>query len=159
MMLRHLLLALVLLTNTSFAQNAALHASGFAFAKTAALDSSGFDNSYKLTFRNAVQDKNFYLLSLFQRHPELRKLLGKNRALKRLASDKLQALRTAAECNDVGCFDRLFRFSGPEINTVANEFEGLAMHPEFKKLAIDMRRELIQCSGSPLVPLHEQLCD
>src|SRR5437764_8512942 len=140
MMLRHLLLSLVLLTNTSFAQNAALHASGFAFAKTAALDSSGFDNSYKLTFRNAVQDKNFYLLSLFQTPPELRKLLRENKALKRLASDKLQALRMAAECNDVGCFDRLCRFSGPEINTVANEFEELARHPEFKKLTMDMRR-------------------
>ena len=140
MMLRHLLLSLVLLTNTSFAQNAALQASGLAFAKTAALDSSGFDNSYKLTFRNAVQDKNFYLLSLFQTHPEVRKLLGNNKALNRLASDKLQALKMAAQCNDVGCFDRLFRFSGPEINTVANEFEELARHPEFKKLAIDMRR-------------------
>jgi len=140
MMLRHLILALVLLTNTSLAQTRGFHASGFAFAQRAARDSSGFDNSYKLTFRNAVQDKNFYLLSLFQTHPELQKLLRENKALKRLASDKLQALRMAAECNDVGCFDRLFRFSGPEINTVANEFEELAMHPEFKKLAIDMRR-------------------
>jgi hypothetical protein len=140
MMLRHLILALVLLTNTSLAQNPGFHASGFAFAQRAALDSSDFDNSYKLTFRNAVQDKNFYLLSLFQTHPEVRKLLGNNKALNRLASDKLQALKMAAECNDVGCFDRLFRFSGPEINTVANEFEELARHPEFKNLAMDMRR-------------------
>src|SRR5437764_4955148 len=118
MMLRHLLLSLVLLTNTSFAQNAALHASGFAFAKTAALDSSGFDSSYRLTFRNAVQDKNFYLLSLFQRRPAVRKLLRENKTLKRLANDKLQALSMAANCDDVSCFDRLLRFSAPEINTV-----------------------------------------
>jgi len=139
-MLRHLILALALLTNTSFAQNPALKSSGFAFAQRAALDSSGFDRSYKLTFRNAVQDKNFYLLSLFQQKPEVRKLLRENKALKRLASDKLQALKMTAQCNDVGCFDRALRFSGAEINTVANEFEALAMHPEFKKLAIDMRR-------------------
>jgi hypothetical protein len=140
MILRNLLLALVLLTNTSLAQNPSIHSSGFAFAQGAALDSSGFDSSYKLTFRNAVQDKNFYLLSLFQTHPEVRKLLRDNKALNRLASDKLQALGMAAQCNDVGCFDRLLRFSSPEINTVANEFEQLAMHREFKKLAIDMRR-------------------
>ena len=53
MMLRHLILSFVLLTNTSFAQNAGLN-------------SSGFDSTYKLTLHNAVQDKNFYLLSLFQ---------------------------------------------------------------------------------------------
>ena len=140
MILRHLLLALVLFTNTSLAQNPGFHSSRFAFAQTAALDSSGFDSTYKLTFSHPVQDKNFYLLSLFQTHREVRKLLRENKALKRLASDKLQALRMAGQCNDVGCFDRALRFSGPEINTVANEFEELAKHPEFKKLARDMRR-------------------
>src|SRR5438270_7014542 len=149
-MLRHLILALVLLTNTSLAQYAGLDSSGFnsyklltntSFAQYARLNSSGFDTTYKLTFRNAVQDKNFYLLSLFQRHPEVRKLLSENKALKKLANDKLQALRMAANCNDVGCLDQLLRFSGPTIETVATELEGLAKHPEFKKLAMkDMRR-------------------
>jgi len=41
----------------------------------------------------------------------------------------------AANCNDVGCFDRLLRLSGPEINTVANEFEALAKYPQFRTLA------------------------
>src|SRR5437868_6029055 len=140
MMLRHLLLALVLLTNTSFAQNPALYASRFAFAQTAPLDSSGFDRTYQLTFRNAVQDKNFYLLSLFQRHAEVRKLLNENKVLKKLSDDKLQALRLAANCNDVRCFDQLFRFSAPNIEVVATELAGLAKRPEFKTLAIDMRR-------------------
>src|SRR6476660_2276499 len=102
-MLRHLILALVLLTNTSLAQNPGFHSPGFAFAQRAALDSSGFDRSYTLTLRNPVQDKNFYLLSLFQQHPDVRRLLRENKALSRLASDKLQALGMAAQCNDVGC--------------------------------------------------------
>ena len=140
MMFRHLILSFVLLTNTSFGQNAGLISSGFAFAQNAGLNSSGFDSTYKLTFRNAVQDKNFYLLSLFQRHPEVGKLLRRNKALKRLANDKLQALRMAANCNDVDCFDRLFRFSGPTIETVASELKALSKHPEFKKLVMkDMR--------------------
>ncbi|HMH42692.1 MAG TPA: YdcF family protein [Pyrinomonadaceae bacterium] len=140
MMLRHLILSLVLLANTSFAQNPALNSPGFAFAQSAALNSSSFDSSYRLTFRNAVQDKNFYLLSLFQRHPDVRRLLSENKALKKLSEDKLQALRMAANCNDVACFDRLLRFSGLDIDAVANEFEGLAKHPSLKKLAIEMRR-------------------
>jgi hypothetical protein len=144
MMLRHLILSLVLLTNTSFAQNAGLNSSGFdrtyklltnaSFAQNAELNSSGFDRTYKLTLRNAVQDKNFYLLSLFQRHPEVRKPLSGNNALRKLSNDKLQALRMAANCNDVGCFDRLFRFSSPTIQTVATELKALGKQPEFKKL-------------------------
>jgi hypothetical protein len=46
----------------------------------------------------------------------------------------------AANCDDVGCFDRLFRFSGPNIQAVAAELRALSKHPEFKKLIIkDMR--------------------
>src|SRR6266404_3336491 len=141
MMFRHLLLSLLLLTNTSLVQIAGPpHSSGFAFAQHAALNSSGFDRTYKLSFRNAVQDKNSYLLSLFQRNPEVRKLLSESQALTQLANDKLQALSKAASCNAVGCFDQLFRLSGPTIEMVATELAGLAKRPEFKKLATDMRR-------------------
>src|ERR1043166_6256486 len=138
-MLRHLILSFVLLTNTLFAQPAGLNSSRFdatyqrltdtTFAQDEALNSSGFDRNYKLTLRNPVQDKNFYLLSLFQRHPEVRKLLRANKALKRLSDEKLQASRVAADCNDVGCFNRLLRFSGPTIEMVATELEGLAERP------------------------------
>ncbi len=140
MMLRHLLLCIVLVTNTSFAQTARLNPAGFALSQKAELNSSGFDRTYKLKLREPVQDKNFYLLSLFQREQEVRKLLRENSALKRLSNDKLQSLRMAANCRDVACFDRLLRFSDPEIKTVANEFEGLAQHREFKTFAMDMRR-------------------
>src|SRR5882724_5454884 len=149
-MLRHLILSFVLLTNTSFAQNPRLNSPGFdstynpltnvSFAQNERLNSSGFDSTYKLTLRNAVQDKNFYLLSLFQQNPEIRKLLRENKTLKKLSADKLQGLRMAANCNDVGCFDRLFRFSGPTIETVTTKLRALGKHPEFKKLVMkDLR--------------------
>jgi hypothetical protein len=127
MILRHLLLSLVLLTNTSFAQYSTL-------------SSSGFDNSYKLNLRNPVQDKNFYLLSLFQRSPEVGKLLRENRALKKISNDKAQALRMAANCSDVACFDRLLRLSDPTIESVGSELKALSRRPEFRKLAMkDLR--------------------
>src|SRR5258705_2915832 len=127
MMLQHLILYFVLLPNPSFAQNPRLN-------------SSGFDSTYKLTLRNAVQEKNFYLLSLFQQDPEIRKLLRENKTLKKLSADKRQGLRMAANCNDVGCFDRLFRFSAPNIETVATVLKLLGRHPKFKKLVMkDLR--------------------
>ncbi|MEO8435444.1 MAG: YdcF family protein [Pyrinomonadaceae bacterium] len=149
-MFRHLILSFVLLIDTSFAQHAGLNSSGWdstyqllattSLAQNPGLNSSGFDSTYKLILRKPVQDKNFYLLSLFQRHPEIGKLLRQNKALRKLSREKLQALRMAANCNDVGCFDRLFRFSGPTIEMVATQLGVLAKHPEFKKLVMkDLR--------------------
>lgn len=139
-MLRHLILSFVLLVNTGLAQSPRINSSGFAYAQNAGLNSSGFDSSYKLRLRNAVQDKNFYLLSLFQRNPEVGKLLRGNKALKKLSHDKSRALRMAANCNDVDCFDRLLRFSSPTIETVATELKVLGKHPAFTKLVTkDMR--------------------
>lgn len=148
-MLQRLILSFVLLTSTSVVQNAQRSSASVStdklftntsFTQRAGLNSSGFDSTYKLEFRNAVQDKNFYLLSLFQRHPEVGKLLRRNRVLKKLSNDKVQALRMAASCDDVGCFDRQFRFSGPTIDRVATELRRLSRHPEFNKLVRkDMR--------------------
>ena len=46
----------------------------------------------------------------------------------------------AATCNDVDCFDRLFRLSGPTIETVATQLRTLSKRPEFKRLVMkDMR--------------------
>ncbi|MGH9927661.1 MAG: YdcF family protein [Pyrinomonadaceae bacterium] len=144
-MFRRLLLCFALLS-TAFAQSAALNRSDraydaftrSAFAQTAALDafdSARFDSAYKLSLPQPVQDKNFYLLSLFQRNREVRKLFSKNKAFRRLSNEKLLALRKAAGCNDVGCFDELIRFSGATIEAVASELEALAKSPQFKVLA------------------------
>ncbi len=98
MMLRQLLLSFVLFTSTSAAENAQLNSSGAgviyqpatnaSLVQTVALSSSGFDPTYKLDLRSPIQDKNFYLLSLFERDPEVGKLLRRNVALKRLTRDK-----------------------------------------------------------------------
>jgi len=141
-MFRHLILCLVLLA-TAFAPTAALNQSvrahdvftRTAWAQQAAVDSSGFDPSYKLSLPKPVQDKNFYLLSLFQRNREVRKLLSRNKVLRRLSDEKLAALRKAAACNDVDCFDELMRISAPTIEAVASELEALATQPQFIALA------------------------
>src|SRR5688572_8005719 len=114
-MVRQLILSLVLLTNTSVPQSAPLISlradtslARTSFAQKARLNPSGFDPTYKLEFRNPVQDKNFYLLSLFQRRPEVGRILRRNSVLRRISNQRIQALRLAAKCDDVNCFDRLF---------------------------------------------------
>src|SRR5437762_6494924 len=100
MILRKLVLSFVLLTSV-FAPNFALSSTNLhsisepeayrALAQKAALDTSGFDSSYKLSLPNPVQDKNFYLLSLFQRKLDVRRVLSRSKALKQLAESKVLA--------------------------------------------------------------------
>lgn len=144
MIFRKLVLTFVLLTS-AFASSFALSFSSLhsisqpdakrALAQKAALATYGFDSSYKLSLPKPVQDKNFFLLSLFQRSRDVRKLLSRDPALKQLAHNKLLALKKSESCNDVGCFDELIRFDGPTIEAVANELQTLAQQPEFKLLA------------------------
>jgi hypothetical protein len=107
--------------------------------KNTATDRPGFDPAYNLSLPNPVQDKNFYLLSLFQRRREIRNLLRQDKVLTRIANDKLLKLRQAANCNDVACLNELIRFDGPTIAAVEDELQKLATNPQFKLLA---RRDL-----------------
>jgi DUF218 domain len=141
-MFRHLILCLVLVSN-GFAQTA-LNSSvrsreSFAFSQRAALAASGFDSTYKLTLPKPVQDKNFYLLSLFQRKPELRKLFNRNKILRQLSNDRLMAWKKASACGNVTCLDELLRFSLTDIDAVATELGVLARQPQFKAL---VRKEM-----------------
>ncbi len=148
MMLRRLILSVALVVS-AFAQNAALaftHSYGAlesrttgALAQQPARAASGFDSRYKLSLPHPVQDKNFYLLSLFQRRPQVRRLLGNDRVLSQLANETVKALKKAADCNDVNCFDELMRLNPATIEAVADELQKLANRNEFKLLA---RRDL-----------------
>ncbi len=143
MILRKLSVAIVLLSN-AFAPNALWTPPAFGHngdltivraAQTAAADPSGFNPAYKLSLPNPVQDKNFYLLSLFQRTPEVRRVLRANTALQQIAKDKLLALNKTSSCQNVSCFDELMRLDAPTIAAVADELAKLANAPEFERLA------------------------
>ena len=142
MTIRPLILCVVLLIS-GLADNAAFSSSGFrtrpatsiAIARSAVGEASGFDSNYRLVLTNSVQDKNFYLLSLFQRTPEVRKLLENNPNLKRLTVDKVRALEKAAGCDNIRCFDDLLKFDSDAIETVTGALRGLANQPAFKQLA------------------------
>jgi hypothetical protein len=141
-MIRRLFVATTLLTiaSTQTALNFGVHATRArgttsASAQTAPVHASGFDSAYKLSLSRPVQDKNFYLLSLFQRTAGVHKLLSETKVLKQLAKEKHLALKKSASCNSATCFDDLMRFDAPTIEAVANELRALANQPEFKLLA------------------------
>jgi DUF218 domain len=139
MIFRDLILSAVLLTNV-FA-NPAFRLSGFhrpleiLTNRAVAQNASGFDPAYRLSLSNPVQDKNFYLLSLFQRNRQVRRLLTTDEILKPLSSDKLLALKKAGNCKTTACFDELIRFDSANIEAVAAELQRLGDAPEFKLLA------------------------
>src|ERR1051325_4394747 len=144
MMLRKLVLFVVLLASAS-TRNGALSPlaldgpdelrTGGGLAQRTAIDTKGFDSNYKLSLPKPVQDKNFFLLSLFQRNSAIRRLLAQDQPLKQLADRKLLALKKSESCDNVGCFVDLIRFDEPTIEAVATELHALTDKPEFKLLA------------------------
>ncbi|MGC2235110.1 MAG: YdcF family protein [Pyrinomonadaceae bacterium] len=93
-----------------------------------------FDANYKIVFRNPAQDKNFYLLSLFQNQSKVRADLRKNKILRDFAGQK-NALKAAEKCDDVNCYDKAFRLSEQEIETIAKVFENSAGNSKLTRLA------------------------
>ncbi len=131
----------------AFVQNAAVSApgvlgtrAGVSFTQATALATSGFDSNYQLSLQRPVQDKNFYLLSLFQRRPQVHRLIRTDKALRKFSEEKNVTLKKAATCNDMTCLDGFLRFDDSTIDAVAAELETLADRAEFKRLAEkDMR--------------------
>lgn len=104
------------------------------FGQNASQSVKTFDPDYKRIFHNPVQDKNFYLLSLFQNQPKARAGLQNNKIFKALAKQQLETLKNAANCHDVMCYDQAFRFSEEQIETVAKVFESSPLDPNLKNL-------------------------
>lgn len=104
------------------------------FAETSTTVVPGFDRSYKLLLPRPVQDKNFYLLSLFQRRREVRNVLAHNQTLNQLATEKSAAWSKALTCQTPQCFDDLLRLDPATIDAVAQELQTLATVPSFRRL-------------------------
>jgi hypothetical protein len=155
-MFRSLILAVTLLTS-AFAQTAAPGPLIFrtAVPQVTALDTAGFDSAYRLSLPKPVQDKNFFLLSLWQGNRKVRRLLSRSKVLKQLAQSKVLALKKAESCANVGCFDQLMRFDDETIDAVATELQTLANEPAFKLLAKnDMRPSGVFIKHNQLTDAH-----
>ncbi|MFT3822751.1 MAG: YdcF family protein [Chitinophagaceae bacterium] len=77
---------------------------------------------------NLVQQKNYYLLTLFQELPAVRKLLEQDTELKRIASDKIYNLSHAQDqCNlhNRFCYTDNIKFTAEEITAIGRRLADL----------------------------------
>ncbi len=74
-----------------------------------------------------VQDKNFYLLSLLERTPEVRNALKAEPALARIAAERLSALDNAAKtCNlDLDCYAAAFEWNSEQASEAGHALAAL----------------------------------
>lgn len=90
---------------------------GYLFSQTAQPDPH-----YKLiSGGNYVQSKNYYLLTLFNELPELKKLLLNDPVLAKLTADKQAAMTDAVKScgKDIGCYIKAVKFSNEETGQVS----------------------------------------
>jgi hypothetical protein len=79
-----------------------------------------------------VQDKNFYLLSMFERTPDARDAVKAEPALARIAAERLAALDKAAKtCDlDLDCYASAFQWSDAQARTQAAHWRAyFGLHP------------------------------
>jgi len=91
-----------------------------------------------------VQDKNFYLLSLLERTPEVRDAVKAEPALARLAKERLAALDNAARtCNlDLDCYAAAFHWTDAQVKEAGQALAGLyRTSPVVRRLADGPLRE------------------
>lgn len=79
--------------------------------------------SYQLIkTRNEVQYKNYYLLSLFQQLPELRKMLSTDTAFSNIYKSKTTQVNEAVKTckTDISCYAKALKFNNEEIAHIGN---------------------------------------
>jgi hypothetical protein len=91
-----------------------------------------------------VQDKNFYLLSMLERTPDVRDAVSAEPTLARIAAERLAALDKAAKtCNlDLDCYAAAFQWSDAQAKDAGRALAGLyRTSPAVRRLADGALRE------------------
>jgi hypothetical protein len=86
------------------------------------------DTRYKLLpGKSYVQSKNYYLLTLFEELPGVKKLLASDTALVTMGRNKLQSLTAALKtgAREALCYTNVLKFSPQEIQTVSDRLKVL----------------------------------
>jgi hypothetical protein len=84
------------------------------------------DRHTLIVSNNWVQDKNYYLLTLFEQDKSVNTILKNDPELAALTQKKLNNLRTSlTECKEAHCFTGQIKFSDDEIKTVSSRLSAL----------------------------------
>ena len=104
-------------------------------------NSSGEETAHQvLTLSAPVQDRNFYVLSLLERSPEVTNALAGALPLRNILRTKQGALEKArASCSAVSCFDEALRWTDAEIATAAEALEKLFLADAAVRKVTDQR--------------------
>lgn len=100
----------------------------FIIAQTGFAQNNHPDPRYKLmSGNNYVQSKNYYLLTLFQELPDVKKLLDSDPFLKAMGAAKVDSInRGLKTCERDGfCYTNSLKFSDTEIKTVSERLRSL----------------------------------
>lgn len=85
-----------------------------------------FDPAYQfIQSGNLVQDKNFYLLTLFEQEPALQQAIRKSKSLRHYQVYPERALKIANECPSAACFAESLVFSDQQIIAIGDALQQL----------------------------------
>src|SRR5262249_2035067 len=102
---------------------------------------------------SAVQDKNFYILSLLERSTPLRDELQHDSALERIRSGKIAGLKTVTGCvAELTCYTKALKWTDGDIEAVEQSLR--ALHRNSSQFRETVSRP-IRASG--LYQLHSEL--
>ena len=83
-----------------------------------------FDPAYQFVQSgNLVQDKNFYLLTLFEQEPALQKAIRNNRSLQQYQVYPERGAKIAKSCPDAACFAESLVFSDQQIIAISQTLQ------------------------------------
>src|SRR5262245_19287539 len=108
-----------------------------------------------LPMRSAVQDKNFYVLSLLERSKELHAELEPDKGLARVRSEKIDNLKAAATCKpELTCYTQALKWTDDQIGAVEQSLRTLHRQSTIFREAVS---GAIRTSG--MYQLHSSLDD
>ncbi|KAA2243157.1 YdcF family protein [Chitinophaga agrisoli] len=86
-----------------------------------------FDPAYQFVQSgNLVQDKNFYLLTLFEQEPVLHKALSNNKALQQYSREHQQRVKQLTDsCTSAACYANALLYDTEQIKTISQALQTL----------------------------------
>lgn len=106
-----------------------------------------YAQNVKLNYRSLhsqsyVQDKNFYLFTLFEQLPGIHSVFAQNTVIRTILNKKFKELKQLSACKeDVQCTAAVFLWSPSDITIIGDEFKNLGNANQlFKKLVNDHLR-------------------
>ena len=98
------------------------------------------------TEQKFVQSKNYYLLTLLEQSPEVKKILEKDLILSKIASGKTDSLQQSLlSCKNSTCFEEKAKFTDAEIKSIADRL--VKLYRPDNALGLLVKQQLIP-SGS-----------